>query len=321
MFKYFKFVIVLLIILLFNFVVFAEDSWIPEKTVVFYVDHGAGGGSDIFTRTVVSIIQEEEMLTSLIRVINKPGTAVGALYTKRQKGNPYLLMNFNAGFLNQMFLSDADFSYSEFTPLPRMCIDPNIFIVTKDSQFNTMYDLVEYARKYPKEVSIGITKFGNSEHTFVEEIRIKEKIEVNIIPFKSGAEVMAALLGGHIDTTPANVSEAIGQLEAGAIRALAINTEERISELPEVPTLSELGIEALYMQFRGFLLPPDVPKEAQMFWERTLKMVTETEQWKEYIGKNLMKTEFIPAEEHAKIINDHVVVLEENLRKIGMLED
>ncbi|MBA7552049.1 hypothetical protein ES705_44602 [subsurface metagenome] len=321
MFKYFKFVSVLLIILLFSFVVFAEDSWIPEKTVQFYVDHGAGGGSDIFTRTVVNIIQEEEMVTSPIKVTNKSGTAVGALYTKSKKGNPYLLMNFNAGFLNQMFLSDADFSYSDFTPLPRMCIDPTIFIVTKDSQFNTMYDLMEYARKYPKEVTVGITTFGNSEHTFVEELAINEKAELNIIPFKSGAEVMAALLGGHIDTTPSNVSEAIGQIEAEEIRALAINTGERIPELPEVPTFSELGIETSYMQFRGFLLPPGVPKEAQIFWEGILKRVTETEQWKEYIENNLMRTEFIPAEEHAKIINDCVVVLEENLRKIGMLED
>jgi putative tricarboxylic transport membrane protein len=288
--------------------------------VTFYVDHGAGGGSDMMARTVVSIIEDLDLVPTNIKVVNKPGTAVGAMYLKSEAGNPHIVFNLNAGFLNQSFTSDADFTISEFTSLPRLCIDPTVFIAKSDSEFKDMSDLIEYAKAHPNVVTVGITTFGNSEHTFVEEIAYNQGVDLNIVPFDSGAEVMAAILGGHIHSTPSNVSEAVGQIDAGKVRALGINTDERVPELENVPTLDELGIEAEYMQFRGYLLAPDVSEEAQEYWEDVFKKVTESEQWKDYMQKNLMYTKFIPSKEHMEILINYESKLEETLKGIGMID-
>lgn len=318
--KYFRILCVLFIIISLSIASLAAEAWQPERTVTVYVDHAAGGGSDILARQVVSIIQDLDLIPTNIKVENRPGTAVGAMYLKSEAGNPHLLFNFNAGFLNQSFTSDADFSIADFTVLPRLAEDPTVFIVNADSEFENMDDLLDYATEHPNVVTVGISTFGNSEHTFVEEIAYNRGVAFNVVPFDSGAEIMAAILGGHIHTTPSNVSEAVGQVDAGEVRVLGINTEERIAELPDVPTFDELGIEAQYMQFRGYIMAPDVPEEVQAYWSDVMKKVTESEQWKEFIQTNMMQTRFIPADEHRKVLLDYNVTLEKTLKVIGMID-
>lgn len=292
----------------------------PAKVIEFYVPHSAGGGSDIFARTVASILTKNKFVEVPITVTNKPGVAEGMRYLYRRKGDAHILMTVTGGFVTQSLTSDVRLKPTDFTILAQMATDPFIFLVRKDSKFKTFKELVEFGKQHPGEIKFGVTSLGESEHCFVERIAEAVGIEVTVVPFQGGGEVTAALLGGHIDVTPGNPSENIGLIEAGEVRCLAINTDERHPKLPDVPTLSELGVAVKQKHFRGFVAPPNLLEEQRAFWDKALRKVTETAEWQEYIERNLLEPEFLDSDEFTKYMNEITPIFERILKRAGILK-
>ncbi len=292
----------------------------PSKVIEFYVPHSAGGGSDIFARTVANILTIHRIVIVPIKITNKPGVAEGMRYVYQKKGDGHTLMTVTGGFVTQSLTSDVGLRPTDFTILAQMATDPFIFLVKKDSEFKTFQDLVDFAKKNPGVIKVGVTSLGESEHCFVERIAGAAGIEVTIVPFQGGGEVTAALLGGHIHTTPGNPSENIGLIEAGEVRCLVINTDERHPKLPDVPTLAEYGINVKQKHFRGFVAPPDLPQEQLTFWDEALKKVTETPEWKEYVDRNMLEGDFLASEEFTKQMNEITPIFENILKRAGILK-
>lgn len=298
----------------------AQAPAFPKGNIEFYVPHSAGGGSDIFARTVAKILEDEKLVTVPITVTNKPGIPAGMRYLLSKKGDGHVLMTVTGGFLTQTLTSDVKASYEDFTILPRLATDPFVFVVRKDSPHKTMKDLLDYAKQNPEAVKVGVTTLGGSEHVFVADVGKAAGVKFNVVPFQGGAEVTAALLGGHIDTTPANPAEAYGQIKSGDVRGLAVNTSKRLKDLPDVPTLKELGLEVTFMQFRGFIAPPDLPKEAKDFWHNALKKVTESKEFQAYVDKNMMENAFLSGDEFKAAMGKMLPGLEQTLKDAGILK-
>lgn len=297
-----------------------KQATFPTKPIEIYVPHKAGGGSDIYARTIANILTKNKIVEVPVTVTNKPGVAEGMRVLHERKGDPYILMTVTGGFITQSLTSDVGLKPSDFTILAQMATDPFLIMVKKDSPFKTLQDMIEFAKKNPGVVKVGVTSLGESEHCFVERIAEAAGIQVTVVPFQGGGEVTAALLGGHITMCLGNPGEALGQLEAGEVRALAINTNERHPKLPDVPTLTECGINIKQKHFRGLVAPPGIPADARQFLDQALKKVTETPEWKEYVDTNMLEPEFLGSEEFTKVMNELTPVFERILKRAGILK-
>ena len=101
------------------------------------------------------------------------------------------------------------------------------------------------------------------------------------MPFNSGGEVTAALMGGHIDAGVMNPNEIVAQIEAGKAKNLAVAAHKRLADAPDVPTFAEKGYAFYWEQMRGVVGPANMAPEAVAWWQDTLKKVTATKKWQE----------------------------------------
>ena len=185
----------------------------PKGTepIEFVVQAGAGGGSDIMARTIQTIMEQEKLTSHPISVVNRAGGAGAIAYTyvSGKKGNPYLWATATTGFLQTPLLVKTTYNYKVFTPLCNLAFDDFLIVVRGDSPYKTMKDVIEAARKNTGGLKVGGTTAQSPDAIIVFQLERETGVKFNFIPFKSGGEVMVALLGGHIDLVSANPGEAL----------------------------------------------------------------------------------------------------------------
>lgn len=265
----------------------------PEKPLNWTIAFGPGGGNDIMSRTIIDILQKYELYTQPILAENRKGGsgAVGWGYLNSQRGNPYHISSTSGSFITTPLNSDPGFNYESFTPVALIAADDLVFLVHADSEYNTLEEFIA-AAKGGKKVSIGGIGAVNVDSMVPRMLAEVAGFDFEYVPFQGDGENTTALLSKSIDAMMANPAEVLGQLEAGKMKALAFSGTKRIQQLPDVPTLIELGYDVTLSMPRGVILAGDVPKEVQDWWIETMKKVAETPEWKAYIKDNSL-TEYL----------------------------
>ncbi len=291
----------------------------PDKPVEFVVHNPPGGGSDLFARGIADILTRGKIVDGSIVVMNKPGGAgaVATSYVMQKKGNPYSLLTATTSVYATMV--KRNISMDEFTPLCRMVVDPSVILVNPSSPYKDITGLMTAAKKTRKGIKLGIANIGGTDHMVAALLQKATGAEFNIISHKSGAEAVTALLGGHLDFTITNPGEAAGLIEAGKFRVLATSMDKRLPYYPNVPTLKEEGIDAVFMAVRGFFLPKDVPPEVVQYWVTVFDKFRKTNEWKEFLKKDYLVDSFLGGAEFKSWMTSEFVVYEKILKELDQL--
>ncbi|SDF28876.1 tripartite tricarboxylate transporter substrate binding protein [Sporolituus thermophilus] len=291
----------------------------PAKSIEFVVPFAAGGGSDIMARMLVKVITDNKLCSQPIAVNNKPGGSgsIGYAYVAEKKGDPYYIASVSSSFYTAPIMGKSPVSYKDFTPICGLAMDTLLLVVREDSKYKSVKDVIDDAKARPKGVSVGGTSGTSDDAVMFYAMQDRTGTEMKYVPYNSGGEVMTALLGGHVDIVWTNPGEALGHLQAKKVRALAVASKERLSALPDVPTLKEQGIDLVLAQFRGIIAPKDIPQEAVAYLETMFKKVAETPGWKEdYLKKNMVEGRFMNSKEFAQALVDTTKMYEEFLAKM-----
>jgi putative tricarboxylic transport membrane protein len=262
----------------------------PRGDVTMIVPFGAGGGSDLAGRATATMIEAaDEDVT--VTVENREGGsgAVGYSQFLGESGNENLLLATETSLLALPISQDVEFTYTDFTPIMKLADDFTLMVAKADSPFNTCTDVVEAAKTQRVVAGIsGITGLDNITFTLTEQ---GAGVEFDRVPFESGGELTAALLGDQIDVASLNPGEIIGQLESGDVKALCAYSEERYDypELADIPTAKEQGIDVAFAQFRGVLAPGGISDEARQYWIETMEAAVESEEYQTYIEENYLQ--------------------------------
>lgn len=264
----------------------------PAKPITLLVPFGAGGTTDLAARALAQVIPQ--YVGQPIVVVNKPGSS-GAVAWQVMIESPtdgYTLMMAAIGTHGTLPAVNPNlpFKHNQFTTLGRTQVNPTVLVVRPDSPWKSLKDLLEAARKGPIKASV--PGLGTMPHLALE-ILVKTtglpKGSLTMIPYKSDAETVTALMGGHVDVNYNNLISAISQIRAGQVRALAAVSPvpgKRLSDLPDVPTFTELGIPQMnVVGWRGVLAPPGVPADVVDKWETAVRKMTEDRGWRETIQK------------------------------------
>jgi putative tricarboxylic transport membrane protein len=264
----------------------------PARQVEVVVPYAPGGGTDNLMRTIVAIIDENKWSPRPITVVNRAGGsgAVGYTYLISQKGNPHTVAGATPMVVSGKVQGRLSGNHRDaMTILMIVAIDELMLSVRAESPHKTIDDFVKAAKANEGKLTIGGTGTNTEDHIFTHLFEHAAGIKVKYVPFNSGGEVTAALMGGHVDAAVENPNEIIAQVEAGKARNLAVAARKRLKDAPDLPTFAEKGYEFFWEQYRGVVGPADMGPEAVKWWQDTLRKVTGTKRWQEqYIKKNLL---------------------------------
>jgi len=292
----------------------------PSKPFEFLVPMSAGGGSDVFCRQLVKIIDDYDLCPTPINVVNKPGGSgsIGWTYVaKDHRGNPYELSTVSSSFYTGPLSGQSPVSYKDFTHIIALCEDPTLIVVPGNSPYQTMEQLLEAAKAKPDTITGGGSSGLSLDAVVFYALCDQAGVKMKYVPFSGGGEVMTAVLGGHVDFAFLGPSEAASQLEAGKLKAIAVSTADRGSGLiADVPTLKELGYDVVLSQLRGVVAPLDIPQEAVDYLYNMFKKAAETPEWKEFVANNFMEEKILGPEEFLKVSEEQNAIYSKYLSLI-----
>lgn len=292
----------------------------PTKNFEFLVPMSAGGGSDVFCRTLVKTVEDNKLCPTGFTVVNKPGGSgsIGWSYVANDhKGNPYELSTVSSSFYTGPLSGQSPVSYKDFTHIIGVAEDPTLLVVPANSPYKTMEELLAAAKANPETITAGGSSGLSMDAVVFYALSDSAGVKMKYVPFGGGGEVMTAVLGGHVTFGFLGPSEVASQIEAGKMRALAVSSADRASgNLAEVPTLKEIGHDVVLSQLRGVVAPLDIPQEAVDYLYDMFKKAIDTPEWKEFVANNFMEEKIMGPDEFLKASEEQNAMYSKYLEKI-----
>lgn len=238
----------------------------PTRNITLVVPFPPGGASDTAGRIVSQ--QLEKQLGKNIIVENKPGATgnTGARSVANSTADGYTLMcaALSVWAINAALFKDLPYDPAKDFDLLTVAVrTPNVLVVRKDFPAKDYREFVEYLKAHPGEVTFASSGSGSSDHLTAELFWQKTETKATHVPYKGGGPAIADLIGGHADASFANLGNIYPQVHLGKVRALAITSEKRDPMLPEVPTLTELGLDDVVYSWQAFGGPKGMPDDVR----------------------------------------------------------
>ena len=236
----------------------------PDRPIELVVAFGAGGTSDIMGRTIATSL--EKILKQPIVVVNKPGAGgtIGVSYAANAKPDGYTLV---VSSVSGMAVAPACVqnmpydSLKDFTQVSTFSQVPNIVTVHESFPANDFRGFIKELKKNPDKYNYG-AQYCTHLQMIAEQIKISSGVEFNFIPYKTGPQVVMDTLNNQVQILFETVPTSWQHIQSGRLRPMAVAWRTRLPELPNVPTLLELGLEdANITAWYGIAVPSGTPPE------------------------------------------------------------
>ncbi len=235
----------------------------PEKPVHYIIPFAPGGESDIAAR-FQQLVYRKKFGQELV-IDSKPG-AGGALAWSQLNGfagDGYTIMGVNLPHIVlQPMEGNAQYKTDEITCVSFFNYTPDAIVVRMESPFKTYQDFIAAAKANPGKLNLAGSGTNSANHVAHERLANAAGIKTIYVPFKGTGDLIASLLGGHVDAAMSYNSLALAQ--KGKVRLLAVATPSRLSYFPDVPTFRELGIDWVDGAYRGVGVPRSTPEDLRV---------------------------------------------------------
>lgn len=300
----------------------AGAAGFPDQPIQLVVQSSAGGGSDLFARTLAALVEKEKVLPQPIVVENKPGGSgmVAFAYVAGKRRNPYFLLTAGPGLIAVPIARKATVTFRDFTAIANFAFDDFIVVVRNDPRFKSVADLVAEAKANPKRVLAGGTQVGSTDSMGTYLFEKAAGVQFNYISFTGAGEVNAALMGGHVDLAMLNPGEALELAKAKKVRVLCVMAEKRHPGAAEVPTCREQGVDVVWRQHRGLAAPADIPADARTVLEEALFKSTQTAGFKKYLEDNSITEGWMDGRTFGSWMEREALRYEEVLTGMGLVK-
>lgn len=293
---------------------FAADY--PNRPVTLVVGYSAGGGVDTIARIVAEKLPQR--IGQPVVVENRPGVAsiVGATYVAKAKPDGHILLMGASGpiVFNHALDSKLPYGPQDLIPISLVGVAPLMLLVNTNSPYKSLQDLVNYSKQNPSKSNYSAS--SSSFQLITELFNRKTGARFTHIPYKGANDSVTAVMGGDVTMTLADTGPATVGLKSGRVRALAVTSAERLKDFPDVPTLSELGVDLKASLWIGLLAPAGTPNEVVKQLANEIAQIVNLPDVKNRIqGMSMIPTSNSPEEFQKSVTSDIAMwrkVAEEN---------
>ena len=240
----------------------AKAAGYPERPVKIIVPFAPAGPTDIMARILVAHLADA--IGGTLIVENKPGAGgnigIGAAAHAEPDGHT-LLITSSAYVVNPGLYAKIPYDpYTDFAPIAELGTSPNVILVDPKLGVNSIPDLIARAKANPDELNYASPGIGTTPHLSAELFKIVGGIQITHVPFSGAGPAVQAVLSGTTQIAFAALPPARPHIESGALKALAVTGARRWFDLPDVPTMVNLGYTDFVSDtFQGFLAPAKTP--------------------------------------------------------------
>ncbi|MBN2656093.1 MAG: tripartite tricarboxylate transporter substrate binding protein [Spirochaetales bacterium] len=300
----------------------------PKGNLDFVAPSGAGGGWDLTIRTTAKALKDTGLVKVPMPVRNNPGAggSVHLASLQEKKGDDKTITVYSPPLILTKLAGTTDLDYNNVTPLARLIADYAVFVVKADSPYKSINDVMNSLKNDVKSVKIGGTSSaGSMDHLqfliMAKAAGVKNLRDIDYVSFDdSGA---AQVMGGHIDLFSTGLSEVLGLIQSGDLRALAQTAPHRVGEgvVADIPTCMEAGISATFVNWRGLFGPPEMPEYAVNYWRETLGKLRLTPEWEAARKTNGWDDAYLDAPDFKEFLVQADNEFRDILNEIGMLQN
>ncbi len=265
----------------------ARAAAYPDRVVTLVVPYPPGGGVDAMARVVAAKLSDA--FHQQVIVDNKPG-AGGTLGTRlvahaAPDGYTLLLGHTGTISINPSLYAHAGYDpRKDFAPIGLVASMPIALIAHPSFPAKSVADAIALAKKEPGKLNVGTSALGTGGYMTAEHFKSQAGVDVVIVPYKGSAPVINDLLGGHVPMAFSVLPPALGNIQAGKLRAIAVTSAKRFSLLPDVPTFDESGMPGFEAVLHyGLLAPAGTPKDIVDKLSVELRKLVDTEDVKKRI--------------------------------------
>ncbi len=302
----------------------AQDAY-PSKPIALIVPFPPGGVADIVARPAADAMSR--VLNAPIVIENKAGAggAIGMAYVAKAKPDGYTLL---LALSSISILPEADritgrapmFQLDQLVPIARLTADPTVLAVRADSPWKTLQDFVADAKKRPGAITYGSSGNYGTMHVPMEMFASSAGVKMLHVPYTGAGPAVIGLLGGNIDAVASGPSTVIQHVKAGKLRVLASWGDKRLASLPDVPTLTESGYEAVFFQWSGLFAPAGTPEAVIVRLREAARAATVDARFMAALATVETPIQYMDAPELQRFWDADAKKLGDVVRRVGKLE-
>ena len=301
----------------------AQEKY-PSRPIELVVPMAPGGFADIGTRVFSDELSQ--ILKTPVNVVNRAGgTGVPAtMYVLRNPKDGYTLLlgASSTHVIAPIINKEATFdTLKDLLPLGYFGSVPCAFAVRSDSPIKSLNDLIETAGKNPGKLKNGAGGMGTESQFDLEILCMNNKIKITTVPFSSGGEALPALLGGHVDMATSTLATFGPSIKGGKVRVLAVTSEKRHPEFPEIPTTADLGHPYIsFYPWIGLLASAGIPTSVQNILVPAIEKVFKNPEVIGRAAKVNVTVEYKGPEEYRKLIAHDIEVLTKVAKEANLIK-
>ncbi|MCG8478279.1 MAG: tripartite tricarboxylate transporter substrate binding protein [Spirochaetales bacterium] len=290
----------------------------PNRTVRVIIPWSVGGMTDVLTRPIAEHLEENFGVPFVVE--NRPGGGgvVGSLEIENSEGDGYIIGTTSMSTVSARYVAPVAPDINNVELIAQVISIPATVTVNADSPWTTLEELLEYARANPGELTNSNSGNGASAHIYALTFGARADVEMNHIPYPGYAEAVTALLAGNVDMTNTPLPDVAQYVDTGELRMLAIAAAERHPNYPDVPTLRELGVEAVMGNYSGFVAPEGTPEEYIATLETAIEAAVTDPEINEFLLGAGFQPVFADREAFATIVRDAEAQLEYLVNDLGI---
>lgn len=309
--------LVLSLLLLFSFSPVSLADEFPSKPVKIVVYTKPGGLIDVTARKMAQIL-EKKYLTQPVVIDNKAGAGgiVALGHAAHQRADGHTLLALTSSVISKLVSSNQEQRLDDFLLLSRLVDDYECLIVNRSKELLTVPALIDDAKeKSGKQIWVGPVSKG-TDHLFAMKFWRVAGVNGKWVPYKSGGEAIASLLGNHGDVYVGNPQDAVGRPD---LHIAAVASPEPLAAFPDVPTFASLGFDSLTGEslWRGIAIHKNSPPETVAFWRETLAKLHQDPDWQKFVSEGGAVPVLDSSESFEQIVKAQIIQDRELLKNLS----